>query len=83
MPKIPDPYPPLHQICRNAGTAPEDIARAIRNATGSDIKESGVIAFLNRGTRNIDYLKTISQLTGLPLDVVSAAGMRPKNKIAN
>jgi len=76
MPRVLDTYPPLQQLCRNAGAEPEDVAAAVKAITGEDITSSGVVAFLRRGTRNVDYLNAISRVTGLPLQVVAEAGKK-------
>lgn len=76
MPVILEVYPPLQQICKNAGVEPERVADCVKAITGEEITPAGVIAFLRRGTRNIDYLMAIAQSTGLPLQVVSDAAKK-------
>lgn len=81
MPKILTTYPPLQQLCLNAGVDADAIAARVKTITGEEIGRQAVVAFLRRGTRNVDYLEAIAQATKLPLHVVSEAGKKDNKRL--
>ena len=81
MPKVLDNKPPLTKLRESAGFDPPQAAEKLSEKLGLErpLAPETVVSWERRGTRNIDYIKAMSELYRLPENVISEASKKMLN----